>query len=195
MIELPEGVRLVLASSSPRRAQLLSSVDLDFDIEPADVDEKPHPGERPTEYVRRLAFDKARAVAGAGRLVVAADTTVDLEGEILAKPSDDADARRMLSRLSGMDHFVHTGVAVCAGLDPTCVEVVTTSVRFTDLSPAVIDWYVATGEGADKAGAYAIQGRAAAFVDSIDGSVTNVVGLPLAQTLRLLESATVDPFS
>lgn len=186
MIDLPAGLQLVLASSSPRRADLLSSVGLEFEVEPANVDETPHPGEAPSEYVRRVALDKARAVAGPGRFVLAADTTVDLDGEILAKPSDNADARRMLSRLSGMDHFVHTGVAVCAGLQPACIEVVTTAVRFTDLSPEVIDWYVATGEAADKAGAYAIQGRAAAFVESVDGSVTNVIGLPLAQTLHLL---------
>ena len=185
MIRFPTDQRLVLASSSPRRAALLRSAGLEFEIEPADVDETPLPGEQPEAYVARVALDKAAAVDGAGRLVLAADTTVDAGGEILAKPVDDADARRMLRLLSGDTHLVHSGVVVI-GDGVTRSQVVTTEVRFVDLTPEVIDRYVATGEANDKAGAYAIQGRAAAFVESLNGSVTNVVGLPLAQTLALL---------
>lgn len=185
MIRFPTDQRLVLASSSPRRAALLRSAGLEFEIEPADVDETPLPGEQPEPYVARVAHDKAAAVARPGCLVLAADTTVDAGGEILAKPVDDADARRMLRLLSGDTHLVHSGVVVI-GEGVTRSQVVTTEVRFVDLTSEVIDWYVATGEANDKAGAYAIQGRAAAFVESLNGSVTNVVGLPLAQTLALL---------
>jgi len=191
----PAGLALILASASPRRADLLRSAGLDFAIEPADVDETPLPGEAPVDYVERVAFDKARAVAGAGRLVLAADTTVEIDGEILAKPSDKADARRMLNELGGREHAVHTGVVVLPDGASARSIVVTTAVRFVDLPPDVIEWYVATGEPLDKAGAYALQGRAAAFVESIDGSVTNVIGLPLAQTLPLLLQPTPDPFS
>ena len=191
----PAGLPLILASASPRRADLLRSAGLDFAIEPADVDETPLPGEAPVDYVERVAFDKARAVAGAGRLVLAADTTVEIDGEILAKPSDKADARRMLNELGGREHAVHTGVVVLPDGASARSIVVTTAVRFVDLPPDVIEWYVATGEPLDKAGAYALQGRAAAFVESIDGSVTNVIGLPLAQTLPLLLQPTPDPFS
>jgi septum formation protein len=185
MIRLPAGQRLVLASSSPRRAALLRSAGLEFEIEPADVDETPLPGEEPDAYVARVAHDKAAAIARAGCLVLAADTTVDAGGEILAKPVDDADARRMLRLLSGDTHFVHSGVVVI-GDGVARSQVVTTEVQFVDLTAEAIDWYVSTGEASDKAGAYAIQGRAAAFVESLNGSVTNVVGLPLAQTLALL---------
>ena len=158
---------------------------MNFDVVPADVDETPLPGESPVEYVVRVARDKARAVAGPDRIVLAADTTVDVDGTILAKPVDGADARRMLRLISGRQHLVHTGVAVIES-SVTRSIVVTTEVQLVELSPEAIDWYVATGEPSDKAGAYAIQGGAAGFVESITGSVTNVVGLPLAQTLSLL---------
>jgi septum formation protein len=143
--------------------------------------------ERPVDYVRRLARAKAGAVAArhdAGTLVVGADTTVDLGGRILAKPDDASHAAAMLRDLSGRTHRVHTGVSVARGgvvLD----DVVTTLVRFEPLTPAVVEWYVATGEPLDKAGAYAVQGAGAALVAEVRGSVTNVVGLPLGAVVTL----------
>ena len=199
MIELPAGARLVLASASPRRSELLRSVGLQFDIVPADIDEATLPGEAPSDYVARLSNEKARVVAervGGGVIVIAADTTVDVDGRILEKPVDDPDARRMLRLLSGRTHLVHTGVTtlsfgVGSGKTGLPVSVVVeTVVRFVELSERAIDWYVATGEHAGKAGAYGIQGTAGAFVERIDGSVTNVIGLPLAETVALL-AATV----
>ena len=185
MIRLPDDRRLVLASGSPRRKMLLESAGLDFDIAPPDIDETPLDGESPADYVLRVGAEKAEAVVGPGRIVLAADTTVEAAGQILAKPVDDEDARRMLRRLSGNVHQVHTGIAVADGAR-IHRQLVTTAVHFVDLTPEAIDWYVATGEPRDKAGAYAIQGRAAAFVGAVEGSVTNVVGLPLAETLDLL---------
>ena len=181
MADLPG---LVLASGSPRRRELLAQLGLTFDVVSPDVDETPHPAERPVALVRRLARAKAAAVAGA--VVRAADTTVELDGEILGKPVDDADARRMLRRLSGRAHKVHTGVAVRAG-EGVAAEVVTTIVTFVPLQPPVIDWYVGTGEPLDKAGSYAIQGHGGVFVEHVRGSVSNVVGLPLTTVARLLE--------
>ena len=150
---------------------------------PADVDETPLPGESPLDLVRRLAVAKAAAVDGDP--VLAADTIVEVDGEILGKPVDAADARRMLRRLSGRSHRVHTGVAVRSG-EQVEVEVVTTIVTFVALTAESIDWYLATGEPFDKAGAYAIQGAGGVFVEAIRGSVSNVVGLPLATVARLL---------
>ena len=199
LIELPAGARLVLASASPRRSELLRSVGLQFDIVPADIDEATLPGEAPSDYVARLSNEKARVVAervGGGVIVIAADTTVDVDGRILEKPVDDPDARRMLRLLSGRTHLVHTGVTtlsfgVGSGKTGLPVSVVVeTVVRFVELSERAIDWYIATGEHAGKAGAYGIQGTAGAFVERIDGSVTNVIGLPLAETVALL-AATV----
>lgn len=188
MIKFPAAVRLVLASGSPRRKMLLESAGLDFDVVPADVDESPLPGEVPADYVLRVGADKARAVAAQGRIVLAADTTVEAGGQILAKPVDDDDARRMLNLLSGDVHRVHTGVAVWANGE-VCQQLVTTDVHFIDLTPDAIEWYIGTGDPHDKAGAYAIQGQAAGFVAAVHGSVTNVVGLPLAETLALLRAA------
>jgi septum formation protein len=198
LIELPTDVRLVLASASPRRSELLRSVGLHFDIVPADIDESTLPGEAPCDYVARLSNEKARVVAervGGGAIVVAADTTVDVDGRILEKPVDDLDARRMLRLLSGRTHLVHTGVTtlfsgVGSGRTGSPVSVVVeTAVRFVGLTDRAIDWYLATGEHAGKAGAYGIQGAAGAFVERLDGSVTNVVGLPLAETVALIRSA------
>jgi septum formation protein len=197
LIELPTDVRLVLASASPRRSELLRSVGLQFDIVPADIDESTLPGEAPSDYVARLSNEKARIVAervGGSSIVIAADTTVDVDGRILEKPMDDADARRMLRLLSGRTHLVHTGVSVVgpggdgAGEDRSSTVVVETAVRFVELTDRAIDWYLATGEHSGKAGAYGIQGVAGAFVERLDGSVTNVIGLPLAETLALLSS-------
>jgi septum formation protein len=178
--------RLVLASGSPRRRRLLELLGVPFDVLPADVDEAPLPGEAPTRHVLRLASAKANVVAPRcpDGLVVAADTVVDLDGRILGKPTDASDAARMLRALSGREHLVHTGVVVADD-----VEVVTTVVRFVELFPADVERYVAGGEPLDKAGAYAIQGAAAAFVREVRGSVTNVIGLPLAEVRRLLVEA------
>ena len=183
-------MRLILASQSPRRAELLAAAGFAFDIAPAHVDESMHPGEEPASYVLRLAEDKARAVlraddGGDSRIVLGADTVVVLDNDTLGKPADDADARRMLHVLSGRTHQVLTGVALCS--TARCVTAVErTDVQFATLSDADIDWYVSSGEPRDKAGAYAIQGRASRYVLRIAGSYSNVVGLPVATVERLL---------
>jgi septum formation protein len=181
---------LVLASASPRRAELLSSAGFQFTVEPADVDETERAGESPEAYVLRVARDKARTVAGRrrqpGEVVLAADTTVVAGGEILAKPVDETDAIRMLTLLSGAVHDVFTGVVTIADQVET-EEVVRTRVHLRPVTPEEISWYVATGEPMGKAGAYGIQGRAARFIDWIDGSWSNVVGLPVATVDRMLK--------
>ena len=184
---------LVLASGSPRRKSLLSDLDVDFIVVPADVDESSLVGEDAKTYVARVATLKAQTVRESypNAVVLAADTTVDRDGEILAKPVDAADAASMLRSLSGREHFTHTAVCVAHG-DLVDTEVVSTAVTFRCLGTEEIDWYVRTGEPLDKAGAYGIQGRAAAFVSSISGSVSNVVGLPLAETIGLLRKAGVN---
>jgi septum formation protein len=185
------GPQLILASASPRRAELLASAGFAFTIEPADVDETLHEGEAPADYVLRVARAKARAVAvrrgTSGAPILAADTTVVVDGEILAKPDDEADAVRMLKRLAGRVHEVLTGVVVVsAGRE--LAEVVLTRVSLVPLTMDDITWYVGTGEPVGKAGAYGIQGRAARFVDWIEGSWSNVVGLPVATVDRMLKS-------
>lgn len=181
---------LVLASGSPRRREMLSGLGLEFVIDPADIDEGVRPGETPVAYVRRVASSKATTVAARHptSVVLAADTTIDLDGAVLAKPADAADAARMLEALSGREHLAHTAMAIAVGGLLNVVEV-TTAVRMRPLSTAEIDWYVTTGEPLDKAGAYAIQGRAAAFVESVAGSVSNVVGLPMAEAVMALREA------
>jgi septum formation protein len=180
--------RLVLASQSPRRRELLAQLGIALEVRPAHADEAVHPGEPPRDYVVRVAREKARAVAG--EVVLAADTAVVLGGEVLGKPAGAADARRMLAALSGSEHEVLTGVCVRrAGAGLELDALAATRVRFAPLSPAEIDWYVATGEPLDKAGAYAIQGAGGAFVLAVSGSVSNVVGLPLAETAELLRRA------
>lgn len=174
--------RLVLASASPRRAELLASAGYAFTVDPAHVDENERPGEAAEAYVLRVARDKARAVAARrepGEIVLGADTTVVVDGEILAKPADESEAIRMLRRLSGAEHRVLTGVVAISG-DRELAEVVATRVRLLPIGMDEIQWYVGTGEPMGKAGAYAIQGRAARFVDWIEGSWSNVVGLPVA---------------
>ncbi len=192
MIDLPPGTRLVLASGSPRRADLLGSAGLAVEVRPADVDETIAEGESPEAYVLRLSADKAHAMAVPHAIVVGADTTVEIDGQVLGKPVDDADARRMLELLSGRVHRVHTGVTVIGG-ERTLQALVSTSVTFARLSDDTIDWYVATGEPMDKAGGYALQGAGGALVARIDGSVSNVIGLPLAETLDLLRTARTAP--
>ena len=184
MIDLA-GRQLVLASASPRRHDLLRTVGLAFEVRPADIDESVAPGEDPIAYVRRLSVEKAAAVSRSGDLVIAADTTVEVDGVILGKPTDAADARSMLSLLSARTHRVHTGVTVHSGSSLDTIAV-STAVTFVTLDAATIDWYVGTGEPMDKAGGYAMQGAGGVLVERIDGSVSNVIGLPLAETLQLL---------
>ena len=181
-------MRLILASSSPRRAELLTSAGFVFDVSPADVDETLWEAEEPRAYALRVAQDKAATAAAKhadGRVVLAADTVVVAGGEILGKPRDAGDAERMLRRLSDGVHEVLTAVVVRAS-DGETSEVVTTRVHFLRLTDAEMAWYVASGEPDGKAGAYAIQGRAARFIDRIEGSWSNVVGLPIATVYRLL---------
>ena len=187
---------LVLASQSPRRRELLEHLGIAFEVRPAHADEAALPGEGARDYVLRVAREKARVAAEAregavpGEIVLAADTAVVLRGEVLGKPAGADDARRMLRALSGTVHEVLTAVCVRRSGSPTELDaVVSTEVAFARLSPAEIDWYVATGEPLDKAGAYAIQGAGGAFVLRVEGSVSNVVGLPLAETVDLLRRA------
>jgi septum formation protein len=193
---------LVLASASPRRRELLAQVGFTFEVHPANIPEDPLPGEDPIAYVTRLAREKAEAVfsqlcpaneaaereglAAQALAVLGADTTVTLDNHILGKPDDAADAMRMLRLLAGRTHRVITGVAlVTARRIEVAAEV--TAVRFLALSDEEIAAYVATGEPMDKAGAYAIQGRAARWIPRIEGCYFNVVGLPLALVSALLE--------
>ena len=179
---------LVLASGSPRRAEILRAVGWEFEARAADVDETMRAGEDARDYVTRLAREKAGAVADAraSGLVLGADTTVVADGHVLAKPSDADDARRMLRLLSGRWHEVLTGVAlVRAGSGRAAIGCERTRVRFCAMTEEEIDAYVSTGEPADKAGAYAIQGRAALFIEGIEGDYWNVVGLPVRLVYEL----------
>lgn len=185
------GPRLILASASPRRRALLEQLGLAFDVEAADVDEAVRPFEAPPRYVERLAQEKAQVIAARApdAIVLAADTSVVLGVEILGKPGASVEAgQRMLEQLSGRTHEVMTGIAVAAG-GRVRTQVVVTRVTFRALSPQEIGWYVATGEGQDKAGGYASQARAGGFITRLDGSATSVIGLPLAEALALLADA------
>jgi septum formation protein len=180
---------IVLASASPRRAELLASVGLPFVVVPSSVVEERLPNEPPEVFVRRLAAAKTRQVAATrpNGFVLAADTDVVLDGDVLGKPRDGGDARAMLARLSGRVHDVVTGYEVYdVAARRADGDVVRTRVEFAALSDAEIDAYVATGEPMGKAGGYAIQGRAAGMVRRIEGSYTNVVGLPLREVLETL---------
>jgi septum formation protein len=192
--QAPGGARLagmtplVLASSSPRRSEILTAVGWPFEAHPAGVDETRLPGEPPAEFVTRLAREKAEAVARTRLfgLVLGADTTVVVEGEILEKPRDEEDARRMLRRLSGRWHEVLTGVAlVSAETGRASVGLESTRVRFAETGEDEVAWHVETGDVLDKAGAYAIQGRAALFIEAIEGDYWNVVGLPVRLVYEL----------
>jgi len=189
---IPDGIRLVLASASPRRRELLSKWGVEFDVRPADADESVHDGESPLPYVQRVAAIKAAAIGGPGELVIAADTTVDVDGTILAKPEDVEDARRMLLMLSGRTHFVHTAVAIrLVRADGSAVEAATTStseVHFAALDEATIDWYLSTGEPFGKAGAYALQGAGARLVEWVHGSVSGIIGLPMSELLTIIKT-------
>jgi septum formation protein len=179
---------LILASASPRRAEILASLAIPFEVDPADVDETPLDGEDPAATAARLASAKAAAVAARrpGALILAADTLVVLEDRTLGKPADDAEAARMLALLSGREHRVVTGVCLSRGAEGPRTEIAWSSVRFSPLSAEEIAWYVATGEPRDKAGAYAVQGLGARFIERIEGSFTNVMGLPARAVYRLL---------
>ena len=182
--------RITLASASPRRLDLLRLAGFDPDVSPADIDETPHPQEAPETYAARVAGEKAAVVsARAPGVVVAADTIVVLDAHLLGKPADAPSAAAMLGRLQGRTHQVSTAVAVHAGGVLSGSIVVTTKVAMTELDDETIARYVAGGEPLDKAGGYGIQGGAAAFVRAIEGSYTNVVGLPLVETLELLRNA------
>lgn len=187
-------MQLVLASASPRRAELLSLAGLSFEIDAPSLEEAALPGERPRAYVERLAAAKAEEVASRwpGAWILAADTVVALGPDILEKPRDRDDARRMLQALQGRSHEVFTGVAI-QGPAHRDVFSECTEVRFRRLHDMEIEAYLASGEADDKAGSYGIQGRAAAFVESVTGSYTNVVGLPLAQCLERLCAAGFAP--
>lgn len=206
-------MRLILASQSPRRADLLTAAGYRFDVHAVDVDERQRPGERPTAYVERLAITKAtqalrELTTGADFIVVGADTAVVVGDRILGKPRDAEDAARMLRLLSGRSHQVMTGLSACrrasnrtehgtqlgagsAARDFTVVE--TTTVWFVKLTEEQIAWYVASGEGTDKAGGYAIQGLASRFIPKIEGSYSNVVGLPVAALDTLIQRLSRTP--
>lgn len=185
-------IRLHLASSSPRRRRILERMGLDFTAAGVGVDERQLPGEPAAVMVVRLATEKACAVAAEpGRAVLGADTAVVLDGEVFGKPADQADALRMLARLSGRRHQVMTGVAVhSAGTTRSALSV--TDVTFREINPDEARDYWQSGEPAGKAGAYAIQGQGGAFVASIAGSYTGVVGLPVGETAELLRWAGIE---
>jgi septum formation protein len=203
--------RIILASASPRRAELLRAAGIEFDVIPANSDETAHPGETPEAYVRRVAEAKATAVLrrANGQLVLAADTVVVVDGVILGKPVDGDDAKRMLRMLSGRAHEVITAVVLSRGPTPPSPQggfgeprvsaphadtrVDLTIVEFAPLAEDDIEWYVATGEPDDKAGAYAIQGYASRFVTRIAGSYSNVVGLPVSTVFQMFKEAGFRP--
>jgi len=185
--------RFILASASPRRAELLAAAGFDFDVAPADVDEAPRPEEPPRDYVLRIARAKADAVANlqnGARAVLAADTTVVVDGWLMGKPKDAREAAVMLRALSGRVHDVHTGVVVQTRTTHRAA-IETTQVRFHPLADDEIAWYIETGEPMGKAGAYGIQGRAARFIERIEGSWSNVVGLPISTVYRLLNEVRI----
>ena len=189
-----DSATLVLASGSPRRRELLALAGIPFKWEAVDADESPLAGERPEAYVERIA--RAKAQLGAQRYpdapVLAADTTVAIGDEILAKPADDREAGEMLAKLSGRPHHALTGIAVSSdGVIRSHVE--RTQVWFSPLTPDEIAWYVRSGEPRDKAGAYAIQGLASRFIPRIDGSYSNVMGLPVAAVVKLLREMGILP--
>ncbi len=191
---MPDALpRLVLASGSPRRIDVLRGLGLDPLVRPADIDETPLAGEAPDRYALRLAREKAHARAEAGELVLAADTIVVLDDELFGKPRDAAEAGEMLGRLAGRTHQVLTGVALyepAAGR--TEESLVSTHVHLCAMTEEEIVWYVGTGEPLDKAGSYAVQGLGALFVDAIDGNYSNVVGLPLPELARMFRALDYD---
>lgn len=179
-------MNLVLASRSPRRAELLRDAGIEFSVRVADVDETPRQWERPSDYVARVALEKVLAIyLESQEIALAADTTVVLGDEIMGKPLDAADATRMVRALAGQRHDVLTGICVRCG-DRVETDVATTAVWFAPMSEAEIAEYVASGEPMDKAGGYGIQGLASKFIERIEGSYSNVVGLPIHLVYRAL---------
>jgi len=191
--ELSELPKLILASTSPRRAEILRTVGWPFESCPVDIDEARRSGEKAAAYVQRLAVEKAQAaevVRGAGSTIIGADTVVVIDEEILGKPQDEDDARRMLRQLSGQWHQVLTGIALINGGSAEIrVANETTEVKFAAMSQGEIDWYVSSGEPMDKAGAYAIQGLGSRFIEGIRGDYFTVVGLPVRLLYELWTKA------
>lgn len=179
--------KLILASGSPRRAEILGFVGWEFTKQVADIDETVLPGEHPEEYVRRLAGEKAGAVAlkCEGSLVLGADTIVVIDGEIIGKPFDQDDARAMIRKLSGRWHEVLTGVALVRDLESS-IGSQTTRVKFNELNDEEVEFLVREGDPLDKAGAYAVQAQAALFIDNIEGDYWNVVGLPINLVYKMM---------
>jgi septum formation protein len=188
MIELPN---IILASASPRRAEILRTVGWPFETLPVDIDETRQKSEAAVDYVQRLAREKAEAAAvrRPEAIVVAADTTVAIDSHILEKPADEADAQAMLRLLTNRWHTVLTGVAVIEHASRTLVACEQTEVKFAPMSDDEIHWYVSTGEPMDKAGAYAIQGLGSRFIEEIRGDYFNVVGLPVRLLFELISSS------
>ena len=186
---------LVLASASPRRRELLDQLGVSYLCDPADIDERGRAGEAPSAYVERMAAEKARVVAGrhrgAGQVVLAADTVVLVDDDVLGKPRDHFDGLAMLAKLSGRSHTVLTAVCLSNGGNISR-ELVETRVEFIRLTRELCEAYLATDEPWDKAGSYAIQGMAGAFVQAIHGSYSNVVGLPLCETWQLLRASGIE---
>jgi septum formation protein len=183
--------KIVLASGSPRRRELLEQIGVIFSVLSVDIDESVNPGELASDYVLRLAKEKAQAGWGALSVseklpVLGADTSVVVDGGILGKPRDADDARSMLKQLSGRCHQVMTAVAIVSENQVLC-ELSTSLVYFSELSSDEIDWYIASGEGDDKAGSYAVQGQAAMFIERIEGSYSGIMGLPLRETSKMLQ--------
>ena len=185
--------RLVLASGSPRRQELLDGLGVEFTVRAVELDESVLSGETPEQLVRRLSLEKASARVDAGELVLAADTIVIIDRTILGKPNSDNEARDMLRRLAGRRHTVLTGVALAQGdRAPSSQGIERSEVEIARMSEEEIDWYVETGEPMDKAGSYAIQGLGALFVAGVQGNYTNVVGLPLPLTKALFRDLDFD---
>ena len=180
--------KLILASGSPRRAEILSAVGWPFEVVSSGIDETQKPGETPVAYVQRLALEKAEAVASKrpDGFILAADTTVVVDDQLLGQPEDDREAQRMLKLLSGKWHEVLTGVALIRIGGKSSLGMETTRVRFAELSEREIDWYVSTGEPRGKAGAYAIQGKASLFVEEVSGDYFNIVGLPIRLVYEMI---------
>lgn len=181
--------KLILASGSPRRKELLTAAGWPFEAITAGIDESLKPDEDPATYVQRLALSKAKAVAEKldHGLVLGADTTVVVDNQILGQPVDDADAKRMLQLLNNRWHEVLTGVAVVRVGGESRVEYETTRVRFAEMSERELDWYISTGEARGKAGAYGIQGAAGLFIEEIQGDYFNIVGLPIRLVYELIK--------
>lgn len=185
--------RLILASGSPRRRELLTALGVAFTVRPPELDETPGAGESPADYVRRLAREKSEALASDGELVLAADTAVLIGDRLLNKPDGTEEARRMLRLIAGAEHTVLTAVGLWEpARRRSALALERSRVRMASMSDEEIDWYVGTGEPLDKAGAYAVQGLGALFVETVEGNPTTVVGLPVPATYRLFRQLGYD---